>query len=81
MASDLGPLGAYERNLRLADEDLIKQGNYTEVPSIDVLKNARHEYGKRYELDEDMFKAVRLLRYMTYQLDDSSKDVQGKVLL
>ena len=71
---------AYERNVRLANEGLIIQGNYTEVPSIDVLKNARHEYDKQFDLDEDMFKAIRLLRYITHELDNSSNDVRGKYL-
>lgn len=80
MVHNLGPLGAYERNVRFANEELIEQGNYSEVPSTDVLKNIGREFNKRYELDEDMYKAVRMLRFLTAELDDASEVVKGKVL-
>ncbi|CAF1588184.1 unnamed protein product [Didymodactylos carnosus] len=36
-----GPLAIYERNLRYANADLLKEGNFSEVPSIDVLKRTK----------------------------------------
>ena len=74
----LGPLGAFERNMRLADENLLEQGNWSEVPSIDVLKTIAQEYKMKYRLDEDMFKEVRIFREITEQLDQSSSKVKGK---
>lgn len=74
----LGPLAAYERNVRLADENLLQEGNLTQVPSIDVLKTAGQEYNKKYRLDEDMFMEVRIFRELTERLDTSSVKVKGK---
>ena len=73
-----GALAVYEENLRLADEDLLKEGNISQVPSTDVLKTAGQEYANRYRLDEDMFKEVRILREITARLDQTSKDVKGR---
>ena len=74
----LGPLAVYEQNLRFADKNLLQEGNFSEVPSIDVLKTAGKEYNNRYHLDEDMFKEVRILREITQRLDQSSEDIRGK---
>lgn len=72
-----GALAVYEENLRLANEDLLKEGNNSQVPSTDVLKTAGQEYANRYRLDEDMFKEVRMLREITERLDQTSRDVKG----
>ena len=68
----------YEQNMRNADEELLREGNYTEVPSTDVLKTADQEYSNRYRLDEDMFKELRIFRELTERLDQCSKDVKGE---
>ena len=76
--NELGPLAVYEQNMRLADENLLREGNFSQVPSADVLKTVGQEYNNRYRLDEDIFKEVRIFRYITERLDQSSEDVQGK---
>lgn len=68
----------YEQNMRNADEELLREGNFTEVPSTDVLKTAGQEYSNRYRLDEDMFKELRIFRELTERLDQCSKDVKGE---
>ena len=76
--NQLGPLTVYEQNLRFADENLLREGNFSRVPSMDVLKAAGQECNNRYRLDEDMFKEVRVFREITQRLDQSSEDIQGK---
>ena len=77
----IGALGVYERNLRSANEDLLREGNFSEVPSIDVLKTAKQQYNKLYRLDEDIFKESRMFRFLTESNDDKSKDIHGKTFL
>ena len=79
LASTLGPLGAFERNTRLADETLLKEENFTNVPSVDVLKNARQAYNQQFHFDEGILKEVRIFRYLTYELDKSSNKIKGKL--
>ncbi len=76
--NELGPLAVYEQNMRLADENLLREGNFSQVPPKEVLKTIGQEYNNRYRLDEDMFKDVRIFREITERLDQSSEDVQGK---
>lgn len=76
-----GALAVYERNLRLADENLLHNGNLTQVPSTDVLKTADYKYNNKYRLDEDMFKEIRMFREVTYRLDDTSKKIKGVYFL
>jgi hypothetical protein len=64
--------------MRLADENLLRNGNFTEVPSVDVLKNIGNEYNQQYRFDEDLFKEVRVLRYLINEFDDYSEEVRGK---
>ena len=58
--NQIGALGVYERKLRYANEDLLKEGNFSEVPSIDVLKTTKQQYNKKYRFDEDSFKELRM---------------------
>ncbi|CAF1447830.1 unnamed protein product [Didymodactylos carnosus] len=74
----IGALGVYERNLRYANEDPLKEGNFTEVPSIDVLKTAKQQYNKKYRLDEDYFKELRMFGFFTRCTDDESEDTKAK---
>ncbi len=63
--NELGPLTVYEKNMRLADENLLREGNFSQVPTKDVLKTAGQKYNNRYRLDEDIFKEVHLFREIT----------------
>ncbi|CAF1220695.1 unnamed protein product, partial [Didymodactylos carnosus] len=72
----IGALGVYERNLRYANEDPLKEGNFTEVPSIDVLKTAKQRYNKKYRLDEDYFQELRMSGFFTRCTDDESEDIK-----
>lgn len=71
----------FERNVRFADENLLNEGNFTDVPTVDVIKKAGEEFYKRYLFDEDMYKEVRIFRYLTRALDTTSKQVRGKLIL
>lgn len=68
----------FERNVRFANEDLLKEGNFTEVPSLDVLKTAKQQYNKKYRLDEDYFKELRMYGFFTRFTDHTSKYFQGE---
>ena len=74
---ELGPLGVFEENVRNANEDLLAARNFSEVPSVDVIKMIRYEYDKKYKLDEDVFKEVRILREDMSSFDVSSKNIKG----
>ena len=74
----IGALGVYERNLRYANEDLLKEGNFSEVPSRDVLNTIKQQYNKKYRLDEDQFKELRMFGYFTRFIDYTSEDVIGE---
>ena len=73
----VGALGVFEKNIRSADEDLLRAGNFSQVPSMDVLKTAKQQYNKKYRLDEDYFKELRMFRFLTRFIDHNSKDVKG----
>ena len=75
-----GALRVYKRNVRSADEELLQEGNFSEVPSMDVLKTAKHQYNKKYRLDEDYFKELRMLAYLTRSTDFTSAKVIGENL-
>jgi hypothetical protein len=72
-----GPLAVYERNLLHADDNLLQDGNLSQVPSTDVLKTAVYEYNNKYRLDEDIFKEVRIFRELTQRWDETSKEIKG----
>jgi hypothetical protein len=74
---ETGPLCTFEENVRNANEELLSEGNFSEVPSVDVLKMIKHEYEKKYKLDEDMFKELRILREDMLSFDVTSKNVKG----
>jgi len=74
----IGALGVYERNLRYVNEDLLKDGNFIEIPSKCVLNTAKQQYNKKYRLDEDYFKELRMFGFFTRSTDDESKDIKGE---
>ncbi len=55
-----------------------KRGNFSEVPSMDVLKTAKQQYIKKYRCDEDYFKELRVLGFLKRLIDHTSKDVIGE---
>ncbi|CAF1314555.1 unnamed protein product [Adineta ricciae] len=73
----IGALSVYERNLRHANEDLLREGNFSEVPSKEVLDKIKQEYDKKYRLDENCFKEVRMFAFVTRYSDVHSKEVKG----
>lgn len=70
-------MAVYERNVRRADESLLREGNFSQVPTTDVLKTAGQEYNNRHKLDEDTFKELRVFRELIRKLDQTSIDVKG----
>ncbi len=74
----IGALAVYESNLRNANVDLLKAGNFTEVPSREVLNTIKQQYNKRYRLDEDCFRELRMFRFFTRYTDRDSEDVKGE---
>ncbi|CAF1436149.1 unnamed protein product [Didymodactylos carnosus] len=75
----VGALNVFERNMRFANDDLLREGNFSEVPSMDVLKTAKQQYNQKYRLDEDYFKELRMFRYLTHSIDHSSEHIKGYV--
>ena len=74
----IGALGVYERNLRHANEELLKEGNFSEVPTKDVLDKIKQEYENKYRLDENCYKEVRMFAFITRYSDVHSKEVKGE---
>jgi len=64
--------------MRFANEDLLQEGNFSEVPSMDVLKTTKQQYNKKYRLDEDYFKELRMYRFLTRLIDRTSKEIKGE---
>jgi hypothetical protein len=52
-----------------ADPKLLAAGNYTEYPTIEVLKKAAADYRKKMNIDESIFTECRILT-RTYLKDD-----------
>ena len=75
LVKNLGPVGEFEKNVRQANGDLLKEGNFSNVPSVDVLKKIGAKYDEKYSFDEDMFKKMRRFRLLTHGLADISKNV------
>ncbi|CAF2115689.1 unnamed protein product [Rotaria magnacalcarata] len=75
----IGALGVFEHNVKFADEDLLQEGNFSEVPSLDVLKTAKQQYHKKYRLDEDNFKELRMYGFFTRFTDYTSKCFKGYI--
>lgn len=74
----VGALAVYERNLRHANEELLKEGNFSEVPSTEVLNKIKQQYEKKYRLDEDCFRELRKFAFFTRYSDVNSEDVIGE---
>lgn len=74
----IGALAVYERNLRDANEDLLKEGNFSHVKSTDVLNTVKQQYNKKYRLDEDCFKELRMFGFSTRYTDAFSEHVKGE---
>jgi hypothetical protein len=74
----IGALAVYERNLRNANEDFLKEGNFSETPSINVLNTAKQQHNKKYHFDGDNFKDIRMFGFFTRHTDYTSKDVIGE---
>ncbi|CAF3954658.1 unnamed protein product [Rotaria magnacalcarata] len=72
-AMDHGILKTYENNLLNADENLLRCNNYTQVPSMDVLKTAVKEQANSMRLDADMFTEIKILLLSMFESDTTSK--------
>ena len=51
---------------------------FSKVSSLDVLKTAKHQYNKKYRLDEDYFKELRMYGFFTRSSDYTSECIKGK---
>lgn len=65
--AQIGPLAAYERNIGVADKNQLQIRNLTEVPAWKFYKKSRMNMIKKFPLDKDMFKDVRMFREFTYK--------------
>ncbi|CAF4883505.1 unnamed protein product [Rotaria socialis] len=72
-AMDHGTLKTYETNVLNADENLLRCNNYTQVPSMDVLKTAVKEQANSMRLDADMFTEIKILLLSMFESDTTSK--------
>ncbi|CAF1339568.1 unnamed protein product [Didymodactylos carnosus] len=76
-ADHVDPLNVYENNIRKADEPLLRAGNFSYVPTIDVIKTAIKEYRKKFRFDEGCYKEIRIARQSLFTSDTFSKIVIG----
>jgi len=67
-----GILATYEDNLLNADDDLLRCKNYTQVPSVDVLKTAVKELKHDLYLDKDLFTDLQMLLLSMRESDKTS---------
>ncbi len=71
-AIEHGTLVTYEDNLLNADEDLLQCNNYTQAPSMDVLKRAVKEQANAKRLDQDMFIELNMMLFSMRESDQTS---------
>jgi len=68
-----GTLVTYEDNILNANENLLEVNNYTQVPSMDVLKTAVKEQAIAKRLDSDMFVELFMMLFSMRESDKNSK--------
>jgi hypothetical protein len=73
-AIERGILVTYEDNLLNADDNLLKHNNYTQVPSMDVIKTAVKEQINKQRLHENM---IVELEMMLNSMRESHKAING----
>lgn len=78
-ANQIGPLAVFRELVEKADENLLAAGNYTQCPTIEAIKKAGFDYGKKMRIDEDIFKECRIISYSYKKSDVTSTDVQGEL--
>jgi hypothetical protein len=59
---------------------LLAAGNFTECPTIEVLKKTSADYRKLYQLDENIYTACRIIASAYRTADVTSKSVEGKLM-
>lgn len=69
-----GTLKTYEDNVLQADDQPLQCNNYTQIPSMDVLKTAVREQANKMHLDQDLFTELRLLLFSMMESDTTSKE-------
>jgi hypothetical protein len=79
-AVEHGTLKTYENNLLNADDNLLQCKNYTQVPSMDVLRTAIKEQANVMRLDQDMFVELKMMLFSMKESDETSSiENKGKL--
>ncbi|CAF4120533.1 unnamed protein product, partial [Rotaria sordida] len=71
-AIEHGTLKIYEKNVLNADEHLLQYNNYSQVPSLDVIKTAVKEQNNATCLDKDMFTELMMMLFSMRESDETS---------
>ncbi|CAF1519903.1 unnamed protein product, partial [Didymodactylos carnosus] len=79
LVTSKGPLRTFEENMEKADDNLLKDNNFTFVPPIPVLKTIANEYRQNHRLSEDIFTEIRILKRALAVADISSNDFSGYI--
>jgi hypothetical protein len=57
---------------------LLAAGNYTECNTIEVIKKAAADYRKKYQIDENIYTACRIIASAYHKADVTSTSVKGE---
>ncbi|CAF4443150.1 unnamed protein product [Rotaria sp. Silwood2] len=71
-ANEIGPLAVFREQVEAADENLLAAGNYTECNTIEVIKKATADYRKKYQIDENIYTACRIIASAYHKSDVTS---------
>ncbi|CAF3910793.1 unnamed protein product [Rotaria sp. Silwood1] len=71
-AIEHGTLKIYEKNVLNADEHLLQYNNYSQVPSLNVIKTAVKEQNNATCLDKDMFTELMMMLFSMRESDETS---------
>ncbi|CAF4565775.1 unnamed protein product, partial [Rotaria socialis] len=78
-ANEIGPLRVFRELINEADENLLAAGNYTQCPTIEVLKKAASDYREKMHIDENIFQECRMIRRAYLKDDTSSTYTKGYI--
>lgn len=65
--------------METADEKMLAEGNFTQCPTIEVVKKSGMDYRKKMRFDEDVFRECRILGRFYRKEDVTSKIIPGKL--
>ncbi|CAF3804981.1 unnamed protein product [Rotaria sp. Silwood1] len=78
-ANDIGPLALYRELVDNADRALLEVGNETQCPTTETLKKAAADYRNKMRIDENIFRACRIIRQVYIKEDNKSEHIRGYI--